>query len=94
MSITIELSPEEEARLRLEAERTGTDLATWARQRVLEKKKNSGLLELLKQFEEEDALLSPEEREANTRDWEELKQGLNANRAEEGRPPVFPETKV
>jgi len=97
MTITLELTPEEEARLRAEAEKSGKDLADFARARLLESgagveaaapaaeaspdAESQALIGLLQQWRAEDAAMSPEEAEQAEGEWEELRANLNANRA-------------
>ena len=46
-------------------------------------------LALFAQWEAEDGTDDPDEIADRVRDWEELKAGLNANRAAGGEPPLF-----
>lgn len=104
MTITIDLTLEEEMRLQQKAKERGTDVPTLIhavlsqateRDTTTEiQEKNAGLLNLFQEWREEDDALTSEELEANSRQWQELKQALNDNREEEGRLPVFHENSV
>jgi hypothetical protein len=54
------------------------------------KPENRGLIELLDAWSEEDATEDPEELQRREVEWQALKSGLNANRAENGERPLFP----
>jgi hypothetical protein len=83
MSLTIDLTPEAEARLREEAGRVGVDPADYAR-RVIERHFSShgdaeASLALLAAWDAEDATDDPRELEARRREWEEFKQAMNSS---------------
>jgi hypothetical protein len=52
---------------------------------------NAATLALLDAWDAEAAAMTPEEVAQAEAEWEEFKANMNANRALEGRPPVFPE---
>jgi hypothetical protein len=101
MTLQIELTPEEEARLTAAAQEQGVDPAECAR-RVLSEhlppidsedrsaKAKDRTIELFEQWEAEDATDDPEEIARRIQEWEELKAGLNANRAATGERLLFP----
>ncbi len=99
MTLTLELTPETEKRLAEEAARRGqspTDTALRFVEEALLKPpaapdaENQAFIDLLRQWREEDASMTPEEADQAEREFEEFKTNMNANRAAEGRPPVYP----
>jgi hypothetical protein len=98
MSIEIELSAEEEARLRAAAERNGVSAAECARQLLVTQlpaaepaaPPKDRTLELFAQWEAEDATDDPEEIRRAEEELAELKKGLDAPRAEAGARLLFP----
>jgi hypothetical protein len=99
MALTLDLTPEQEHRLQVEAARSGLPLTEYALRRLLgdlpEKElpapdaENQALMELLRRWREEDDAMTPEEAETAEMEWEELKANLNANRAATGEEPLF-----
>ena len=85
MTLTLDLPPKLETRLRDEAERRGVEPEIYALsliERQLESQAvspSNSLARLFAQWEAEDATNDPEELARRQRDWEELKQALNAN---------------
>lgn len=93
MTLTIELSPEEEVRLQAAARKQGVTPPECAKQ-VLNThlpplRPGEGTLALFAQWEAEDATDDPEEIAARNREWEELKRGLNEARIASGEEPLF-----
>ncbi|HZP81990.1 MAG TPA: hypothetical protein VFB21_10155 [Chthonomonadaceae bacterium] len=95
MTLTIELTPEQEARLQQEARVQGKPAAEIVRALI------EGLppraqtpaeraQALFDRWAAEDATDDPEEIARRERECEEFKANMNANRAVEGRPPVYP----
>lgn len=88
MTLILDLTPEEEARLQQEAARNGVDVKQYARQRLgLTKTKPSApdaegqaLIDLMQQWIAEDVTDDPEEIARREADWEELEKNLEANR--------------
>ncbi len=92
MTLTIEFSPETEARLRHEAERIGVDTTEYARQLIeshLPGTGSLGLADLMEAWIEEDATDDEVELNAREADLQEFKAGMNANRAAIGERPVY-----
>ena len=100
MTLQIELTPEEEARLLAAAEVQGLDPVECARRvlhdhlpllRSAEKPTaKDPTIALFEEWEAEDATDDPEEIARRIQEWEELKAGLNANRAATGERLLFP----
>lgn len=88
--MTISLSPDLETKLRREAERHGVDASTYASQLIvngLSKSEppahpNQATLDLLAQWEREDATSDPKELARREREGEELLQNIARNRLE------------
>ena len=99
MTLTVELTPEEEARLQERARQEGLPTEEYVRRRLLadlngagfseQKPTRSRTEELLAQWEAEDAKLTPEELAAEEADWKEFQANINAYRAEQGEEPVY-----
>jgi hypothetical protein len=92
MSIIVELAPEKEKALYEEARRRGVDSHEYARQLIeahLPDPENIALAHLMQDWIEEDATDEPAEMERRDAEWQELKAGLNANRAAAGERPLF-----
>jgi hypothetical protein len=100
MTITLELTPEEQARLSDKAARFGLDVSSYLR-RIVETEISppavpTGPLpgdrtrEILAKWREEDDAMTPEEAAQAEAEWEELKANLNANRAATGERLLFP----
>jgi hypothetical protein len=99
MNLTLEIPPELQTRLKTEAERRGMNEADFAKQ-LLDRNLppvspaiDRATLDLLAQWDREDQTEDAEEIARRNRDFEELKEGLNRNRAESGGPGarrVFP----
>ena len=94
MSLIIDLTPEEEARLRAAAANQGVEPAEVARRVLVEHlpalSHGASTLELFAAWDAEDATDDPAELAARNREWEDLKSSLNANRAATGEGPLFP----
>jgi hypothetical protein len=97
MTLMIELTPGEEARLVAAAQEEGIEPTELARRFVRERlsppvgngREQDPMLALFRQWDEEDAAMTPEEVAEETRQWEELKANLNAERDREGARRVF-----
>ena len=96
MTLVIELSPEEEARLAAAAEREGLLPSELARKLVTQNLPptppggaEDPTLALFAQWEKEDANMTPEEIEQERRLWEEFKANINAERDRAGARRVF-----
>ena len=84
MTLVIDLTPEEEARLRAAAQRQGMDAAELARRTLAEHlppaaPPEDATLALFARWEAEDRTDDPEEIAARNREWEEQKANLEAN---------------
>jgi hypothetical protein len=99
MTIILELTPEEQARLRDKAARLGLDESAYLRRlvdadtapaRPTGPPPGDNTLALLQEWREESARMTPEEAEQARAEWEELKAGLNAERAATGERLIFP----
>jgi hypothetical protein len=101
MTLSIELTPDEEARLQAAAREQGLDPAICAHRLLTEHLPPLGAdaaqaserdrtIELFEQWEAEDATDDPEEIARRNQEWEELKAQMNATRAEMGAEPLFP----
>ena len=96
MELTIELTHEEETRLRELAAGRGVppeEVVTEAVKRLLPlpvDQRNLNLVELLEQWREEDATDDEEELARRDQEWEEHKTNMNKNRAATGERPLFP----
>ncbi len=93
MTLTINLTPDEEARLLMAAEKEGVAPPECAK-RVLAAhlpplRPGEATLALFASWEAEDGTDDPEELAARNREWEELKQSLNENRIAAGEEPLF-----
>lgn len=94
MTITIDLTAEEEARLRAVAGHEGFEPVECLR-RLLSTTLPSpapgaATLALFADWEAEDATDDPAEIAARTREWEQLREDLNASRTATGEEPLFP----
>jgi hypothetical protein len=97
MTLMVELSPDEEVRLAVAAQRAGLAPAELARRLVVEhlqsvpdSREDDPTLALFAQWEEEDAQMTPEEIKQARREFEEFKQGINAERARAGARLIYP----
>jgi hypothetical protein len=98
MTVTIELSYEEETRLVAEARREGIDPAELVRKLVVahlpivaqDGKPTDPTLALFAQWEQEDAQMTPEEIDAARQECEQFKQHINAERARAGARLIYP----
>ena len=88
MTLTIELTPEQEARLAEAAQREGIEPGALAQKLVADHLppaiEQDPTLALFEQWRQEEALLTPEEIEQESRLWESVEHGINAARAEQG----------
>jgi hypothetical protein len=99
MTLSINIAPDVERRLKEEAARQGIDAAEYAK-RVVERSlpavvgtRDQATLDLLAQWDREDQTDDPAEIERRNREFEELKESLNRNRLESGGPnarKIFP----
>ncbi len=100
MGLMIELTPEEEACLRTAAEQEGMEPAECARRLLVAQlslgasspplKPGDATRALFAAWDEEDATDDPDEIARRVQEWEELKAGLNANRAVTDERLLFP----
>jgi len=94
MTLTIELTPEEEARLRAAAARDGVSMADCARRVLADhlppEAPRDRTLELSAQWEAEDATDDPEEIARRNQEWEEFRDNINATRAAAGARILYP----
>jgi hypothetical protein len=93
MTLTIDLTPEEEARLAIAARKEGVAPPECAK-RVLTAhlpplRPGDATLALFASWEAEDGTDDPEELATRNGEWEELKRGMNGNRAATGEEPLF-----
>lgn len=90
MTLMIELSPAEEARLDEAARQTGLDPISLTRQALnahlptLLNQSKDPTLALFAQWEQEDAQMTPDETAQERRVWEQFEIGVNKNREELG----------
>lgn len=96
MTITIELNPEQEARLTAIAEREGLDPAEVATKLVIEHLLPASpdeaidpTLALFARWDKEDQDMTPAEISEENRTWEEFKANVNAERDRAGARRVF-----
>jgi hypothetical protein len=92
MTLKIELSPEIEARLRLEANRNGVDSTEYARRLIESQLPSTGgaaLADLMQSWIAEDATDEAEEINAREAELQEFKARMNSNRAATGERPVY-----
>lgn len=94
MTLTIELPPNEEARLEAAARRQGIAVEECVRRLLAEHlppaEANEPTLALLAQWMEEDATDDPEEIRKAEEEWEDFKRNLNETRAAAGARILFP----
>jgi hypothetical protein len=94
MELTIDLSPDEEVRLRVAAEKEGLEPEECARRLLTSQlpslKPGEATRALFAAWAAEDATDDPEEIARRNQEWEELKAQMNATRAELGAEPLFP----
>ena len=102
MTLTIELTPEDEAKLCLVARTRGMNPTDLARKLVFENlplvpqgetKEADGevpTIALFRKWDEEDANMTPEEIEEAQREWEQFKRNMNAERIRAGSRPLYP----
>jgi hypothetical protein len=98
VTLTIELDPDEEARLAAAASQKGLRPAELARKLVIEHlppatpipEEADPTLVLFAQWDREDAEMTPEEVEAAGREFEEFKRNINAERVRGGERLIFP----
>lgn len=85
MSLTIELTPAEEARLAEAARKEGIEPAELARRMVADhlppaEAGSDPTLTLFAEWEKDDAQLTPEEMERERQIWEQFERGINETR--------------
>jgi hypothetical protein len=94
MRLTIELTPEQEVRLRAAAREAGLDAAECARQVLTAHlpalPAGEATRDLLRTWQEEDATDDPEEIRKAEEELTAFKQGINAVRAEAGARILYP----
>ena len=94
MSITIELTPAEEARLQAAAASRGVSVTECARRLLTAHlppcASGDRTLELFAQWAAEDATDDPAEIARRNREWEEFRANTNATRAAAGSRPLYP----
>ena len=93
MTLQLDLAPEMERRLALEAERRGIDESTVLTRLIEEhipQVPGAATLALLAKWAKEDATDDPEELRRAEEELEEFKRSLNANRAATGERLPFP----
>ena len=94
MTLTIDLTPAEEARLAAEARREGVAPAQWVKERVTErlpKSENAASIALLESWLAEDATDDPEEIRQAEQELLEFKRNMNANRRAAGERILYPD---
>ena len=91
MTLTIELTPEQEARLADAARKEGLEPTVLAQKFVADRlptlpqiPEQDPTLALFEQWRREDAQMTPEESEQERQLWEAVEQGINEARAEQG----------
>ena len=92
MTLTIDLTPEQAARLQRAAKARGVDASTVVRELIEhlpEEQPDTATLALLDAWDAEATALTPEERAEAKAEGDALIAGLNANRALEGRTLTF-----
>ena len=94
MTLMIDLTPEQESRLSEEASRQGVDLTQYVRRRLglvaAPDAENQAAIDLLRQWQEEDAAMTEEEAAAEEADWQKITADLNATRQANGERLLFP----
>jgi hypothetical protein len=94
MTLTIELTPDEEARLSAAAREAGIDAAECARRLLVESLPpplpDQATLDLLRAWREEDATDDPEEIAAAEEELRAFKQAMNAPRVAAGARLLYP----
>lgn len=99
MTLTIDLTAEEEAGLAAAARRQGTDIEQCVRRLIAQGAPSAPEADvtpgaatraLFAQWDEEDATDDPNEIAARNEEWEELKHNMNANRRAVGARILFP----
>jgi hypothetical protein len=94
MTLRIDLTPEDEARLATVARERGMDLADCARELLREHlpplAPGERTKALFAAWDAEDATDDPEEIEARKREWEEFKENINEARAAAGARIIYP----
>jgi hypothetical protein len=98
MTLSIELTDQEEARLAAAARMKGIPREQFVRELVIERLpslpklaegEEDTTVQLFAQWDEEDASMTPEEIASAAAEWETLKANMNANRAATGEEPLF-----
>lgn len=97
MTCTLDISREQEEALRLRASRLGLDLSGYLA-RLIDadtgddggSEENRQAMQLIRAWQADDEAMSPEDAVKAEADWQELRAGLNANRAAIGARPMFP----
>ena len=98
MTLTIELTPEQEAALRSEATARRTDEVGAVRQWLnglqattapVRARRAQRARELFSQWDSEDEAMTDEESEQAERDWQQFQAAMNTNRAAQGERLIF-----
>ena len=93
MTLVLELTPEQEARLEEEARSEGMPVQDYALERLMGTRvpapRPGSLAEAFAQWREEDSRMSDEEKEQADRDLEEFKTNMNAERAAGGERSLY-----
>ena len=98
MTLLIELTDQEEARIAAAARLKGIPREQFVRELVIERLPSLSntaegvedtTAQLFKQWDDEDACMTSEEIVSAIAEWEELKANLNASRAVTGEEPLF-----
>ena len=83
MTLSIQLGPDVEARLKDAAERLGVDASEYARRLIEQslpaRNPPSALHDLFAQWDAEDTTTDPAELETRQREWEEFRNSINGN---------------
>ena len=96
MTVTLDLSPEQESRLQAQAQTQGKPLEVYLREAIDRlapptlTAKQKAAIALLDSWRQEDATDDAAELARREAELAEFQAGMNANRADEGRPPVYP----
>jgi hypothetical protein len=98
MTLTVELGPDEEARLAAAARREGVEPAELVRNLLLQhlppvtpsEEETDPTLALFAQWDREDAQMTPEEMELEQREFEQFKHNINAERTRAGARIIYP----
>lgn len=94
MTLTIDIDPELEARLKAAAQRENTDAAAFACRVLAEHipplEPGAATLALFEQWDMEDETDDPEEIARRNHEWEEFKENISATRETAGARRIYP----